>query len=344
MNITLFENVHKAYTSPEAMLDLPWDAIAELLLEFQQSPEKEKCMMFNLWVFDPEGEQGRYYHDNGVFLGERGRYDYIPGTVRRCSANAMGVSGLVLDYDHAKTMHEACVELDGLEFVMYTTYNHTPDNERFRVVLPFTRLMSKDEFRSKQADIKKIFPHVDNASFSESQAIYLHCGPTSEHAIAFRATGSMIDPDMFEVEIQKPVAVEQRTFVANKEMTAEQQIAYKDAVLKALLTCKELRRGAAKGTGGPLLVAICKAAGISFGEFEQICERCSAADSTLRIPAERVAVWRTTGQDNQRITKEVRDNFIRGHNGTVPNFSLMKPEPKYLTTKLFSSGNAARMF
>lgn len=189
MIISLFDSVTAAYTSRDAMLDQSWDEISTLLQEFSQVENKTDAMMFNLWVFDPEGEPGRVSRDSD---------EVMPGTIRRCSANALGVWGLVLDYDGGATIEDAVTTLAGYDYVLYTSFRHSDTLNKFRVVLPFTRMLTRAEFRAKAAHIREVFPNVDPASFSESQSMYLHSGPSRDSAISFRAAGVMLDPDVFQ--------------------------------------------------------------------------------------------------------------------------------------------------
>jgi hypothetical protein len=107
-------------------------------------------------------------------------------------------------------------------------------------------------------------------------------------------------------------------------MNNDVQEKYKQAVMKSLLSCSGLRRGASKGTGGPLLVAICKSCGLEFADFRVICMTAAASDSILRDTQEQETLWRTIGEKDQHITAAVRDRFISEHGGQ--SVSL---KPKY---------------
>jgi hypothetical protein len=302
------------------MLDWDWDSIATLLMEFQQVPVKEHANMFNLWQFDPNGEQGRKY----LNYPDKTTWVYIPDTIRRCSANAVGVHGLVLDYDNNKTIQQVIQELDGIEYVLYTSFRFSHVLHKFRVIIPFTRMLSKEEFQRKQKAIRETFPEVDNASFSTSQAIFRHSGKDPSIAISCRGRGSMVDPDWFEDEvIVDPITPISSTKYSG-DMTTDLQQKYKQAVLKSLLSCSGLRRGASKGTGGPLLVAICKSCGLEFADFRGICMAAAASDSILRDTQEQETLWRSVGEKDQHITAHVRDKFIAAHGGQPVSL-----KPKY---------------
>jgi hypothetical protein len=316
MNITIFENTYKAYTCPDAMLDIPWEEIVALLTDFRQVRRKEEAMMFNLWKFNPNGTLGRHYHDDTKLT-----WDEVPNSIRRCSENAISVSGLVLDYDGKNTIEDAMTELDGFEYALYTSFRHTDELHKFRVVLPFTRPLSKQEFRLKQENIKEVFPNVDNASFAESQAFFLHSGPNQANAAAIHVQGVMLDPSIFtdSEEPERPGNTE-TTNPEFTELTPQQRNNYQTTILASLRTCSGIRRGSAKGTGGLLLAAICKASGFTFDNFRELIPYVCPGDSTMHDNKEQIALWNSVKED-QHITKEVRDKFILDHNGTLPVFT-----------------------
>lgn len=201
MIITLFKSEWDAYTTDDQVIDGDWDSIATALMFFHQRRKKEDAPMFNLWEFDPDGEPGRKYINK-----EKTQWNELPGTVRRCADNALGVWGLVLDCDAQLTMEEAIESVAGLDYVLYSSFRHSSVQDKFRIVLPFTRMMTRIEFEAKREDIKKCFPLVDNASFSRSQAIFLHSGANPSIAIAMRGHGAKINPDDFITSVRPVTA------------------------------------------------------------------------------------------------------------------------------------------
>ena len=193
MILTIFDSVTKAYFSPEQVVDSSWDEIANVLTQFHLVETKDDMELFNTWQFNLAGEQGRKYHDKS-----KKDWSYIPNTVRRCSDNAQGLWGLMLDFDKKATIEQVVADLDGIEYVLYTTFSHSSEQDKFRVVAPFTRMMTTAEFEAKKESIAKTFPLADTASFSMSQSFYFHCGRKPWDAIAFRVAGEMIDPASFE--------------------------------------------------------------------------------------------------------------------------------------------------
>ena len=195
MIISTFKSVQKAYV--DLRLDLSWEEIVELLTYHYDVDNKTDVQLYNMVDFKTtDYELGRKYH---YVNGERSdTFIEIPDTVRRCKNNLVSISGIVLDYDKDQTIEDTITELNGIEYVLYTTFRHTIDNHRFRVVIPFSRPLLADDVQARQNDIKKMFPNVDNASFSVSQSFYFHSG--KEDNIAYHNKGLMIDPYIFEVE------------------------------------------------------------------------------------------------------------------------------------------------
>jgi hypothetical protein len=195
MIISTFKSVQKAYV--DLRLDLSWDEIVELLTYHYDVNSKTDVELYNMVDFKiTDYELGRKYH---YVNGERqDTYDEIPNTVRRCKNNLVSISGIVLDYDKDQTIEDTIRELDGIEYVLYTTFRHTIDNHRFRVVIPFSQPLLASDVRGRQNDIKKMFPSVDNASFSVSQSFYFHSG--KQDSIAYHNKGIIIDPYDFIVE------------------------------------------------------------------------------------------------------------------------------------------------
>ena len=195
MIISTFKSVQKAYV--DLRLDMSWEEIVDLLTHHYDVDNKESVELYNMVDFKTtDYELGRKYHYlDGI---RQDTYDEIPNTIRRCKNNLVSISGIVLDYDKNQTIEQTINELKGIEYVLYTTFRHTKLNHRFRVVIPFSQPLLADDVAGRQKDIKKMFPTVDNASFSVSQSFYFHSG--KEDSRTHHGTGIMIDPYIFEVE------------------------------------------------------------------------------------------------------------------------------------------------
>lgn len=206
MIFTIFQSVSKAYVEDmrDVFDDITWEDFAQILLDHQNINEKEQGTLYNLVRFKDIGDETallgrRKLYKNGEWTGE---YHHFPNTVSRCKNNLISISGIVLDFDKDQTIEQTITELEGIEYVLYTTFRHTRENHRFRVVIPFSRPLLAEDVAGRQKDIKRLFPNVDNASFSVSQSFYFHSG--KEDNIAFHNRGLIIDPYIFEVEEYVP--------------------------------------------------------------------------------------------------------------------------------------------
>lgn len=305
--MTLFRSVKDAFTYPDWVLDGTWDDVAAALTEFHLTSNKEDIELFNLWEFKSENyEEGR----RAIYRGGQhtGEFDIIAGSIRRCKANAIGAWGLVLDYDGHKTIDEACEELDGLTYALYTTFRHSKEINKFRVVLPFDRILDRDDFGIKKDDISACFPFADYASFSESQSFYLHSGPDQSQAVAFYRTGTFLNPDYF---INTPPP-EVKTQVYT-EFTGDPN-RYKQTLMKSLQTCRGLHYNGPHKFNVLTLVSLCKSAGCSFEEYDSLCYSIADPESGLMEARQRRIAWDGWGA-SYGVTKQKREEFIAGHGG-----------------------------
>lgn len=310
MIISTFRSVFKAYV--EDQVDTSWEDIALLLCTHTNVMDKKHLLLFNMMQFksldDASVELGRRYHYiNGV---KQDTYDIIPNTVRRCKTNVLSQHGIVLDVDQFMSIEQAIDKLDGIEYVLYTTFRHTIDAHRFRIVIPFSRPLLAEDILGRQDSIIETFPGVDHASFTVSQSYYFHCGHNDP--IAYHNKGTMIDPYIFEY--REPEVYEPIMEHYNHEFNESDQDAYKQAVVRSLRSCKGLHYA---GTGNNLavltLVSICKSIGLSFAEYDSICQGMASPDSLLQQANTRASAW--AGWKGDRIRKETRDNFIRTYGG-----------------------------
>lgn len=307
MILTTFESVQRAYTRPEYIIEESWLTIAELLQQFHQVESKEQVPLFNLWQFNRNGEPGRKRIYENFEPTEN--YEIIPNTIRRCKANAEGVWGLVLDYDGKSSIDETFSDLSGFEYVLYTTFRHTPQQNKFRVILPFRQAVAPEVFKRKKSSLSKTFPAVDHASFSESQSFYFHSGNNPDIAISYWASGEFLDLDCFEDEI-----VEEPVYRSTSEFTGDRDY-YRDRLIESLATCSGLHYANDVSHLGVLtLVALCKSAGITFDEYDLLCHNMASSDSSLQSAQLRKMAW-ISWNPHSGITAKTREAFISAYGG-----------------------------
>jgi hypothetical protein len=223
----------------------------------------------------------------------------------------VALNGIILDVDKSMAIDQVAEQLEQVEYVLYTTFRHTNENHRFRVVIPFSQPLLAADIPLYKDSIKEYFPGVDNASFSVSQSFYFHSGKNNPRA--YRNKGIMIDPYVFDRREPDPILPAK---IDLRDFTAQQQSEYQRRVVESLLTCSGLHYASEVSPYGVLtLVAICRSIGLTFEEYDLICKQIAAPDSSLTQSILRRNAW--TGWLGDRITKEKRDAFILAYNGKL---------------------------
>lgn len=100
--------------------------------------------------------------DVGGFVG-----GYIPKNGRRVRGSVKERYLITLDADNPSEdfLLDLDMELGGMEYVLYSTHSHTPDNPRYRIIIPTDRAMSPDEY---QAVSRRIADDIGIDSFDPS--------------------------------------------------------------------------------------------------------------------------------------------------------------------------------
>ena len=115
-----------------------------------------------------------------------GRY-FVGGeysTSERKEANLLNRSLLTLDIDNIVGMTVDELELTlvtsiDCAFVAYSTFSHTPEHPKIRIVVPLSRTVSPDEYREVSRDFTSLLPDLtfDQCSFVPNQPMYFPTCP-----------------------------------------------------------------------------------------------------------------------------------------------------------------------
>jgi hypothetical protein len=308
--LSIYESVTKAYVADEQQFSL--QELGKILTEYTHLDKKEDGLLFNLAQFKTEGaELARRYHYVG--RERQDTYDEIPNTVRRCKQNLISIGGIVLDVDDQYSIEDIVKLLDGVHMIIYTTFRHTWEHNKFRVVIPFSQPLLAADIACRERSMIETFPGVDHASFSVSQSFYFHSSNNEAEAFSCVIEGELINPYDFEVE--------EITEWVPAEVTGTGEItdSYKRMIVEALLTCSDVHYDSQSGSrnGGVLtLVAICRSVGLAFEEFDAICCAICAGNSQLVHREVRRGAW--TGWKGDKITRDKRNQFIKSNGGRVP--------------------------
>ena len=117
--------------------------------------------------------------------------------VIRAAANVVGMSALVLDYDAGTTIDDAASLWSDRYGFIHTSRKHTPEAPRFRVVLPFARIVTPDEYaivwRWAQKLATSAGQRIDAATKDVARLWYM---PAATGAYETRRlAGEPLDPD-----------------------------------------------------------------------------------------------------------------------------------------------------
>ncbi|BBK28790.1 MULTISPECIES: primase alpha helix C-terminal domain-containing protein [Staphylococcus] len=109
----------------------------------------------------------------------------------RNDENIINRNTLALDYDDIedfKGLYSAiCKQLEGFCWAFHTTYNHTTEKPRIRLMVPVNEPVSADDYRKyTQALAQKIGYKIDEGSFQPSRAMALPVKPDKNIPYIFK--------------------------------------------------------------------------------------------------------------------------------------------------------------
>ena len=167
-----------------------WSALAKKLAEPTITNETAAE-----YVKMPKDEKGRR-KDVGGFVG-----GYIPKNGRRVRGAVKERYLITLDADSPSEdfISNLDLELGDMEYVLYSTHSHTPDNPRYRIIIPTDRVMTPDEY---MAVSRRIADDIGIESFDSSthQAERLMYWPSCPNDIAYvyqHNEGKLISVDTY---------------------------------------------------------------------------------------------------------------------------------------------------
>lgn len=99
----------------------------------------------------------------------------------------------LVDYDDGTTIAEAKERFSAFEFLLYTSFNHTPEHHRFRLLFPLEKSIAAKDWDCAWAHLAKLAPGLDESCKDLARIYYLptHCSG-AEH-ISFRNEGKLLD-------------------------------------------------------------------------------------------------------------------------------------------------------
>ena len=112
---------------------------------------------------------------------------------RRANKNVENVTLAVVDYDDGTTIQHAQKRFEPFECLLYTSFSHTPEHHRFRVVFPLEKPIPAMEWQHAWLHLAKIAPGLDEACKDLARIYYLPTHrPGAEH-LSLRNEGKLLD-------------------------------------------------------------------------------------------------------------------------------------------------------
>lgn len=140
---------------------------------------------------------------------------------QRNDANILYRSVLALDYDDItdfKGLYKSiCKYLEGYSWTFHSTYNHTTDKPRIRLMVPLNEPVSADDYRKyTRALARKIGHKIDEGSFQPSRAMALPVRPDKDVPFIFKHNDApaitseqleRLSTNMDELQKDKPITI-----------------------------------------------------------------------------------------------------------------------------------------
>ena len=157
------------------------------------------------------------------------------GNIKRTNGNLIGFECLILDYDGGKTIEEVETWFSDLEYYLYTSYGHDPDEGsiKFRVVLPLKNPMSFHQVRTYKRKFLILFPGVDKTTLDCGRFFYapvVH--PVRANKYYFKHNQGKLFIPPFKTPVQEDKMIDQEVKLAFKRFLLNKHGGKLNRVLK----------------------------------------------------------------------------------------------------------------
>ena len=222
--------------------------------------EKTDGVLFNCcsWVKNFESPD---WDEKGVFI-------------RRCKNNVDKIYVLLLDIDGTQTLKQAIDIWQDYEFYIYSTFSHSTEKDKFRLILPLETPLTRLEFDERHDAMASEF-NVDGASFTISQAFYLPSYNKENKSLAFTYWNK--DKPRYDVMIleKQEINYNVNTEIPNYSTDNPHPLAI--PIFNTLKTGSDLHVVDAM----PLAI-LCKSKGLTLDQYKYLVSTMAASDSMLR--------------------------------------------------------------
>lgn len=158
----------------------------------------------------------------------------------RNDENIINRNTLALDYDDItdfKGLYSAiCKHLEGYSWAFHTTYNHTTDNPRIRLIVPINEPVSADDYRKyTQSLAHQIGYKIDEGSYQPSRAMALPVRPDKDIPYIFKYNDApaitiqelkRLSTNMDELQKDKPFTINYSSQYKKRDSSYWRDIAF----------------------------------------------------------------------------------------------------------------------
>ena len=136
--------------------------------------------------------------------------------------------GLDLDGITDETLAEILNKIEPYEYLLYTSYNHGPEQTKCRIVLPLKESLNPPGFGQAWHGLNNLIGgHNDPQTANIARMFYVHSHPAerAEHATTLHHTGEFLDATAFGPAVAtttQPSAANPTRFLITKELIAEE--------------------------------------------------------------------------------------------------------------------------
>ena len=159
-------------------LSLSWFELAARLLNTTRAPEK----------------------NIGGYVGSRFN------SKSRSKKSVIDAQIISLDFDREVDFSDVWGAFRLLEFtgLIYTTYSHTPENNRFRIVVPLSRPVNATEYPiiAHEVVLRLGSPNIDEGSYQAERLFYWPATPEGGEFISDYSEGDILNPDTILTDTQ----------------------------------------------------------------------------------------------------------------------------------------------
>lgn len=153
----------------------------------------------NIYLTDDAGHMVLDEHSQPIMIGQEFPSDPETGKpfIKRCGANVLAYTALLLDYDGGQTIEWARERFRRHAVAGYTSYSHLKDGKthKFRVCIPFHEPIPTAEFEARKDAFLDFAGSADPSTVAVSRGFYLpQVHPARAHlAVTWSHDGESLD-------------------------------------------------------------------------------------------------------------------------------------------------------